>query len=34
MNMYWNESAQTTGVAEKIAANKTVLIALYNSGPA
>lgn len=34
LNMYWNETARTTGVADKIAANKTVLIALYNSGPA
>ena len=34
MNMYWNETAKQTGIADKIAANKPVLISLYNPGPA
>ena len=34
MNMYWNETAKQTGVADKISAGKAVLLALYNSGPA
>ena len=33
-NLYWNETAKITGVADKISNNKTVLLALYNSGPA
>lgn len=33
-NIYWNQTAKETGIAQKITANKTVLLALYNPGPA
>lgn len=33
-NIYWNETAKQTGIAQKILANKTVLLALYNPGTA
>ena len=33
-NMFWNETAAQTGVATSINNNKTVMLTLYNSGPA
>lgn len=33
-NIHWNETAKQTGISQKITANKTVLLALYNPGPA
>lgn len=32
--MYWNDTAKDTGVAQKIGSNKTIMLALYNPGPA